>query len=144
MDDDGSVAFETISQETPFAASGRLVIDCHNCRIDWSRIVVFPQEPDSHRRFVTARLPAVRDAGFLGICRSRGGCGLSVDERGGALAAGAELRVRAGYVVRTASWHANPAEREGFSDKGVLSRDGRLSVHLLTKALFHGPATIRN
>ncbi|KAL3217346.1 hypothetical protein MRX96_032494 [Rhipicephalus microplus] len=93
MDDDGSVAFETISQETPFAASGARLAPavCHGMA------------------------PGVRDAGFPGICRSRGGCGLSVDERGAAFAAGAELRVRAGYVVRTASWHANPVEGDGFS-----------------------------
>ncbi|XP_050051144.1 extracellular matrix organizing protein FRAS1-like isoform X1 [Dermacentor andersoni] len=96
------------------------------------------KEPDSHRRFVTARLPLYVTLAFPVVGAAFGEAAprwTSVERRS---------QLELSFAYGPALWSERPLGTRATPKAKVsvtrvsLSRDGRLSVHLLSKALFHG------
>ncbi|XP_075735178.1 extracellular matrix organizing protein FRAS1 isoform X2 [Rhipicephalus microplus] len=96
------------------------------------------KEPDSHRRFVTVRLPLYVTLAFPAFVAAVGDAAprwTSVERRS---------QLELSFAYGPAMWSERPLGTRAPPKAKVsvtrvsLARDGRLSVHLLTKALFHG------
>ncbi|KAK8771894.1 hypothetical protein V5799_024862, partial [Amblyomma americanum] len=96
------------------------------------------KETESHRRFVTARLPLYVTLAFPAAATSCGEAAprwMSVERR-------SQLELTFSY--EPALWSERPLGTRAAPKAKVLvtrmslGRDGRLTVHLLTRALFHG------
>ncbi|KAL1424980.1 hypothetical protein MTO96_019561 [Rhipicephalus appendiculatus] len=96
------------------------------------------KEPESHRRFVTARLPLYVTLAFPAYGAALGDAAprwTSVERRS---------QLELSFAYGPAMWSERPLGTRATPKAKVsvtrvsLARDGRLSVHLLTKALFHG------
>ncbi|KAL3171436.1 hypothetical protein MRX96_013647 [Rhipicephalus microplus] len=99
------------------------------------------KEPDSHRRFVTVRLPLYVTLAFPAFVAAVGDAAprwTSVERRS---------QLELSFAYGPAMWSERPLGTRAPPKAKVsvtrvsLARDGRLSVHLLTKALFHGLET---
>lgn len=96
------------------------------------------KEKESHRRFVTARLPLYVTLAFPAVAAASGEAAprwMSVERR-------SQLELT--FAYEPTLWSERPLGTRGAPKAKVLvtrlslDRDGRLAVHLLTKALFHG------
>ncbi|KAH6947306.1 hypothetical protein HPB50_018364 [Hyalomma asiaticum] len=100
------------------------------------------KEPESHRRLVTARLPLYVTLAFPTVGLDAGDAAprwTSVERRS---------QLELSFAYGPAMWSERPLGTRATPKAKVsvtrvsLGRNGRLSVHLLSKALFHGMLTL--